>query len=264
MVKKNIKGSSGKAGVKKVSVPKKYTNYQTIVDHSTEAQEKWAPWVRHGLWDIKGYRVVRGPAGGGTIDESKKNLKEFMVIDRSEACLYSHSYGLVSPFFLGLLEGKLKGTKCPKCGTVYCPPRAHCWNPDCRVEETAWKDMPLTGIIHTFTVQCLAAAPFEHMLPFSLGWVQVDGADTAICTMLHIPYKDIFIGQKVKLVFKPKKERKGDLMDMYAVAIPGQKIPSWAVLQKDKQQLKKLDEATSATVKFITNRYGLDNSNRGW
>lgn len=248
----------------KTAAPKKYANYPTIVDKSTEAQEKWAPWVRQGLWDIKGYRIVRGPAGGGTIDEAKKTPKEFMVIDRSEACLYSHSYGLVSPFFLGILEGKLKGTKCPKCGTVYCPPRAHCWNPACKVEETLWMDMPLKGVIHTFTVQCLAAAPFEHMLPFALGWVQVEGADTAICTMLHIPYKDIFIGQKVNLQFKPKKERKGDLMDMFAVAVPGQKVPEWAVLQRDKKQLKRLDEATTATARFINNRYGLDNSKRGW
>jgi hypothetical protein len=102
------------------------------------------------------------------------------------------------------------------------------------------------------------------MLPFSLGWVQVDGADTAICTMLHIPYKDIFIGQKVKLEFKPKKERKGDLMDLYAVAIPGQKIPKWAVLQGDAVQLKRLDEATKSTGEFIKKRHGVDNSKRGW
>ena len=264
MAKREIKDRDKKTEIKKETSPKKYTNYKTVIDHSSEAQEKWAPWVRQGLWDIKGYRVVKGPAGGGTIEESKKNVKEFMVIDRSEACLYSHSYGLVSPFFMGLLEGKLKGAKCPRCGTVYCPPRAHCWNPACKVEETTWINLPLTGVIHTFTVQCLAAAPFEHMLPFSLGWVQVDGADTAICTMLHIPYKDIFIGQKVRLVFRPKKERKGDLMDMYAEAVPGQKPPAWAVLQRDKQQLQKLDEATSATAQFIKNRYGMDNSTRGW
>jgi uncharacterized protein len=264
MAKKDVKGPAKKAAAKKEAAPKKYTNYPTILDHSSEAQKEWAPWVRQGLWDIKGYRIVKGPAGGGTVEESKKNLKEFMVIDRSEACLYSHSYGLVSPFFLALLEGKLKGTKCPNCGTVYCPPRAHCWNPACKAEETVWMDMPLRGVIHTFTVQCLAAAPFEHMLPFSLGWVQVEGADTAICTMLHIPYKDIFIGQKVRLEFHPRKERKGDLMDMFAVAVPGQTIPKWAVLQSDKKQLKKLDEATSATLQFIKNRHGLDNSRRGW
>jgi len=235
MDKKNMKDSAPGKTVSKESAPKKYTNYPTVIDHSTEVQKEWAPWVRQGLWDIKGYRVVKGPAGGGTIDESKKNLKEFMVIDRTEASLYSHSYGLVSPFFLGLLEGKLKGTKCPNCGTVYCPPRAHCWNPECRV-----------------------------ILPFSLGWVQVEGADTAICTMLHIPYHDLFIGQKVNLKFRPKAERKGDLMDMYAVAVPGQKVPKWAVLQSDEKQLNRLDEATAATTEFIKKRYGLDNSKRGW
>ena len=162
----------------------KYRHYPLVDDHSTAAHEYWEPIVNTGLWSIKGYQVVKGPWGGGTVKEAlKREPKEFMVIDRAAFALYSHSYGLVSPFFRGLLEGKLKGTKCPKCGTVYCPPRAHCWNPKCRVADCKWIDLPLTGVIHTFTVQCLAAAPFEHQLPFPMGWVKIDGADTTLAMM---------------------------------------------------------------------------------
>jgi len=249
---------------------KKYRDYPVVVDNSTTAHELWEPIVHLGLWDIKGHQIVKGPWGGGTIEEAKKRTpKEFMVIDRASFAFYSHSYGLVSPFFRGLLEGKLMGTKCPKCGTVYSPPRAHCWKPECKVADCFenWIDLPLTGIIHTFTVQCLAAAPFEHMLPFSMGWVQVDGVDTTLPTLLHIPPKEIFIGKKVKFEFVPKGKRKGDLMDLYAVAaVPGEKVPEWACLQKDPQVMEFVENSMKATLEFINSRYGIDNSleARGW
>lgn len=246
---------------------KKYRDYPTVEDHSTEAHEFWEPIVHTGLWSIKGYKMVKGPWGGGTVEEAKKRSpREFMVIDRASFAFYSHSYGLVSPFFRGLLEGKIKGTKCPKCGAVYCPPRAHCWNPACKVCECEWLDLPLTGVVHTFTVQCLAAAPFEHQLPFSMGWVQIDGADTTLATMLHIDPKELFIGMKVKMEFMPKEQRRGDLLDMYAVAVPGQKVPEWACLQKDPKELEFVEKSMKNTIEFIKARYGKDNSLevRGW
>ncbi len=253
--------------VKRVTREKKYRLYPIVVDHSAAAHEYWEPIVHTGLWSIKGHQIVKGPWGGGAVEEAlKREPKEFMVIDRASFAFYSHSYGLVSPFFRGLLEGKIKGTKCPECGTVYCPPRAHCWNPRCKVCECEWVDLPLMGVVHTFTVQCLAAAPFEHMLPFSMGWVQIDGADTTLATFLHIDPKELFIGMKVKMEFVPEEERKGDLMDMYAVAIPGQEVPEWACLQKDPKELEFVERSRQETMEFVKRRYGVDNSPevRGW
>ena len=253
--------------IKRTRREAKYKHYPVVEDHSTAAQEYWEPIVNTGLWAIKGHKILKGPCGGGTVEEAlKREPKEFMVIDRAAFALYSHSYGLVSPFFRGLLEGKLKGTKCPKCGTTYCPPRAHCWNPKCRVADCEWVDLPLTGVIHTFTVQCLAAAPFEHQLPFSMGWVKIDGADTTLAMMFHIPPRELFIGQKVKIKFVPKEQRKGDLTDCYAVAVPGQKVPEWACLQKDPEKLESLEASMRQTIQFIKKRYGIDNSPevRGW
>ena len=36
---------------------KKYRDFPTVEDHSTEAHEFWEPIVHLGLWDIKGYIV---------------------------------------------------------------------------------------------------------------------------------------------------------------------------------------------------------------
>jgi hypothetical protein len=105
------------------------------------------------------------------------------------------------------------------------------------------------------------------MLPFSMGWVQVDGADTTLPMLLHIRPKEIFIGKKVNIKFIPRKSRKGDLMDLYAVAaVPGEKPPEWACLQKDTREMESVENSMKATLKFIKDRYGVDNSpqTRGW
>ena len=105
--------------VKRVTREKKYRLYPMVVDKTTQAHEYWEPIVHTGLWSIKGHHIVKGPVGGGTVEEAlKREPKEFMVIDRASFAFYSHSYGLVSPFFRGLLEGQIKGTKCPNCSTV--------------------------------------------------------------------------------------------------------------------------------------------------
>ena len=77
-----------------------------------------------------------------------------------------HTYGQLTPYFKGLTEGKLLGTKCvnPGCpiykgkGELWVPPRKHC--PDCH-SDMAWEEIayfqvgdnpgrkePTTGEIH--------------------------------------------------------------------------------------------------------------------
>jgi hypothetical protein len=105
------------------------------------------------------------------------------------------------------------------------------------------------------------------MLPFSMGYVQVDGADTTLPTLLHMSPREIFIGKRVKFEFVPEKERKGDLMDVYAVpAIQDEKAPEWSCMQKDREQMEALEDAVKATQEFIKVRYNIDNSPevRGW
>jgi len=56
-------------------------------------------------------------------------------------------------------------------------------------------------------------------------------------------------------------------MDMYAVAaVPGEKPPEWACLQKDPKEMEFVEKSMKATVEFIKDRYGVDNSPevRGW
>jgi len=49
----------------------------------------------------------------------------------------------VGKFVDFLLEGKIKGTSCKKCGKRYFPPRADCHL--CLAEEMQWSDIPEKG-----------------------------------------------------------------------------------------------------------------------
>ncbi|MHA2387894.1 MAG: Zn-ribbon domain-containing OB-fold protein [Candidatus Hodarchaeales archaeon] len=98
--------------------------------------------------------------------------------------LYTFRLGALSPYAKGLMNGKLMGTKCPKCGDVTFPPRVNCWNLDCKLEITDWVEMPMTGILHTFTICGFAAKSALKKLPFVLAYVLVGESKTAIANIL--------------------------------------------------------------------------------
>ena len=222
-------------------------------DNATPIKKEWEEYARRGNWTVKGYEIVRALSGSGTAEECKE--EEFMVVYRPHGALYHHSYGLVSKFFRGLIDKKLLGTECPKCETVYCPPRVHCWNPECRVAEARWLELPLKGKVHTFSVMLFSADAFLEMLPFVLGYVQIDGAHTALPIQIITAPTDVFVGQKVRIGFR--EPRKGDLMDIYAVPVEGQAIPQDSCLHSNPQNTKDLKRDLENTYSFLDKRFGI-------
>lgn len=176
-----------------------------------EYNKKWDEWARQGNWSPIGWRWVEGPRGHRLDQLSSTN---YLVIQRPHASVYHHSYGMISKFFKGLLEKKLYGTKCPKCGLTFCPPRAHCWNPGCGLQETEWVELPLRGEVHTFSVMAFSATPFLKTLPFILAYVRVEGCCTTVPTRLvKVNPWEVYPGLKVNIHFVDKP--KGDIMDLY-------------------------------------------------
>jgi uncharacterized OB-fold protein len=224
-----------------------------IEDKATPIKKEWEDYARKGNWTVKGYEIVRAPSGPGKIEEAKE--ADFMVIYRPHGVLYHHSYGLVSKFFQGLISKKLLGTKCPHCETVYCPPRVHCWNPSCKVAETEWIELPLRGKVHTFSVMLFSADAFLEMLPFVLGYVQLEGAHTALPIQIMTEPTNVFIGQKVKIKFREK--RNGDLMDIYAVPAKEQVIPQDSCLHKTQRNISDLERDLENTNAFLEKRFGI-------
>lgn len=193
---------------------------------------KWKEWGRKGKWDVVGYKIVEGRKGHRT---DMLSPEEYMIVSRPWDVMYEHSYGLVSKFFRGLLEKKLYGTKCPKCGDVFCPPRAHCWRNECALEETEWIELPLRGTMHCFTILGFAGEAFLPDLPFILAYVRADGANTMIAgRLLGIEPEDVECDMRVEIRFI--EHPKGNPMDIYFVPT---EPPKGRRSEKDKDRIRK-------------------------
>jgi len=116
---------------------------------------------------------------------------------------YVHSYGQDSPFFAGLTNKRLLGTRCESCGQAFATPRKSCMEcgGTCR-----WVELPQEGRVHTFTVCHFGSEEFLPECPFILVQIEFEGFDTLFLTRLVGPDADApamdWIGRKVKARFR--------------------------------------------------------------
>lgn len=214
-----------------------------------EYNKQWDEWARQGNWSPVGWRWVEGPKGYRLDQLSTAN---YLVIQRPHASVYHHSYGMTSRFFKGLIEKKLYGAKCPKCGAIYCPPRAHCWNPECRLQETEWVELPLHGEVHTFSVMAFSATPFLKTLPFIIAYVRVEGCCTTVPTrLMKINPWDVYPGLKVNINFV--EHPKGDIMDIYCTPA---ETPDPSKRMMTQEQIERLKNDMQKVKEWVVRKFG--------
>lgn len=210
------------------------------------ADPQFEGWGNLGRMSIAGYKIIEVDEGP-RID--KLETRRYMRVYRPYDIIYNHSYGRVSKFFEGLLEKKIYGTQCPQCGDKFMPPRAHCWRPECNLEETEWIELKPKGILHSYTILGFAAEAFLPQLPFALGYVRVDGCNTLIALRVAMEEAGYTVEEiecdtpvNIKFVDEPK----GSVLDIYAV--PSEKPKSRRTAEQ-KERLKKQLEIISSWVK---------------
>ena len=128
---------------------------------------------------------------------------ESLVIRFPYAIDYIHSYAEDSPFFLGLAEGKLLGSKCTdrKCGFRFATPRSHCMV--CG-KPTAWFELPKKGRLHSWTTCHFGSEAFLQETPYNLALVEFDGADSVLLVRLKdCVESEIYVGMPVVARFSP-------------------------------------------------------------
>jgi hypothetical protein len=112
---------------------------------------------------------------------------------------YLHSYAQDSPFFAGLANKKLLGSRCAACAVTYATPRSHCM--ECG-GETEWLELPLEGRVHTFTTCYFGGEAFLKETPFTLILIEFDGVDTLFLSRLTgVEPEEVSIGLPVKARF---------------------------------------------------------------
>jgi len=139
---------------------------------------------------------------------------------------YKYTYGGQSKFFIEVMNNKkLLGTKCTNsnCGKVWMPPRINC--SEC-YSPTEWIEMKQTGTIEVSTIVWYTTSAFIKSVPYSIGFIKLDGADTALLQGIFsenlVPSK-VKKGRKVKAVFS--KEREGKMTDFFFV--PEEEYVNW-------------------------------------
>ena len=112
---------------------------------------------------------------------------------------YRHSYAQDSPFFVGLSQGCLLGSRCTGCRYMYATPRAHCM--ECGA-PTTWEELPPTGRVHTFTVCYYGGESFLKETPFLLVLVEFDQVNTLFLSRLKgVPPEGVHIGLPIRPQF---------------------------------------------------------------
>jgi uncharacterized protein len=112
---------------------------------------------------------------------------------------YIHSFGQDSPFFAGLANRRLLGTRCRRCDYTYATPRLACMR--CG-SETDWVDLPKVGRVHTFTTCYFGSEEFLPECPFHLILVEFEGVDTLfMARLVGARDKEIRVGMEVEARF---------------------------------------------------------------
>ena len=182
---------------------------------------------------------------GHEISSRDNLINQFLHYDQ----LYTIRQGENSPFFLGLLEGKIRGTRCPSCGDLWVPPRIHCWNRDCNLKNTEWVDVPPTARLHTWTVAGWSGRSSLKRLPIVLVYAVFKGSKVAIANELRgVDPWDVEFDMPLKATFIPPGERKGLITDFYFVP-----HEDWAPspMNPEKERIKKLVQPVYDWIKTL-------------
>lgn len=141
-----------------------------------------------------------------------------LVVSEDWCLHYDYATGpVVGHFLRGLADGRVEGTRCPRCQMVWLPPRAYCER--CFVRTADWVPVGPEGVLEAATI---VNAKFENLPdpPYVIAFCRLDGADTCLLNFLRMPLEDIEAaarrlkpGSRVRVCFH--ESRSGRITDFH-------------------------------------------------
>lgn len=131
-----------------------------------------------------------------------------------------HTYGLLTPYFKGLAEGRLMATCCINLACpigrgrsdLWLPPRADC--PDCH-QPMAWEEIKTpSGYIYAYTYVERGGTGLEIECPYYQIDVKMEGVGTIVKSYL-VDRRPIKIGDRVRARFRTGAEATNTCLDLY-------------------------------------------------
>ncbi|MEO0072047.1 MAG: Zn-ribbon domain-containing OB-fold protein [candidate division WOR-3 bacterium] len=148
-------------------------------------------------------------------DEDIKNRKVLTTRWTADAKYLWDSGIAIGKYLAGLKDGIIWGVKCYRCQRIMVPPRAFCeW---CFRPIDEWIKLSDTGTVNTFSICYVTWDVRRIKEPQIPAVIEIDGASKGM-GILHLiggvdPHK-IYVGMKVKAVWKPEKDREGAITDI--------------------------------------------------
>lgn len=105
----------------------------------------------------------------------------------------------IEQFYKNILQGKLLGGKCKKCGKVHLPPRVLC--DSCFSKEFEWIELPREGKLLTYTIIHVAPSQLQEMAPYAVGIVQLKNGSQIPGMIRGVALEQIKIGMALTMEF---------------------------------------------------------------
>jgi len=118
-------------------------------------------------------------------------------------------------FFREIMEnGRFMGTRCQRCGYTYLPPRLYCERCFAGLDDQ-WVEVGSRGTVEAFTVAHVDLEGQRLAEPQLLALIRLEGADGLLVHRLgETKAEDVDIGLLVAAVLRPRRQRKGSLLDI--------------------------------------------------
>lgn len=128
-----------------------------------------------------------------------RDFRRVEVLDLELGFTFRHSLGRASAFFLDLERRRLMATKCPRCATVWMPPRAVCGND---LAVTQWTELSGRGHV-VAAAECRYTATARGGPGTTvLGYVALEGASTLLLQRIrHAGGRDVLSGLPVRVAW---------------------------------------------------------------
>jgi uncharacterized OB-fold protein len=105
-----------------------------------------------------------------------------------------------------LQEGRLMGSRCESCRTIYLPPRPVC--PECHSRKLDWLEMSGDGTLEAYTVIAVPLSILAEEAPYAVGVVNLDEGPNVSGIILDVKEGEALkVGARVKAEFKKGEDR---------------------------------------------------------
>jgi len=111
----------------------------------------------------------------------------------------------VQAFNEGLSQGKLRGSRCTKCGELHLPPRPICRS--CGSRQLEWFDFKGAGYVEAFTIVGVPLSGFKERCPYAVGIVKLDEGPAISGLLLKEKVDELKVGERVEVVYIKGQER---------------------------------------------------------